>query len=114
MDTLLQAIKSAWHFSTDSILLGYTVLIASLKAYWTRDGSWVSFAVSWIAGIVSGYVFTDAAVAILGLDPNTYRLGVAGLVILSGENVMKWIIRSSIDPVNTFKTVTGFWRKSDE
>lgn len=114
MENLANSIRAIWHLFTDPVLIGLTALISSFKAYWTHDGSWVKTIVSWIVGVFSGLLFTDFALFFFELDPIRWKLFVGGVLTLTGENLMKWLMKNSEDPLETVKKVLGAWRKTDE
>ena len=50
------------------------------------------------AALFAAFVFTEPALDLLGLDPEVYRNGVAAILALTGEGLMRAAIQASQKP----------------
>jgi hypothetical protein len=61
------------------------------------------------AAVFSAYLFTQPAVAFLGLDPEAYTTTMAAVIALTGEGAMRFIINISNDPTKALE-ILKMWR----
>ena len=55
--------------------------------------------------VFAAWAFTDAVLDWLALPEHIYRTPVTALVALTGENVMRWLMRMSEDPARIIDVV---------
>lgn len=63
------------------------------------------------AGVFCALTFTDMVIAEFGRDPNTYRVGVAGLLALTGFEAIRWL--SHLDSKGIVSIIRAIWGKDD-
>lgn len=61
------------------------------------------------AAVFSAYLFTQPAMAILGLDPDAYTTAMAAVLALTGEGAMRLAINISNDPTKAID-ILKMWR----
>jgi hypothetical protein len=69
--------------------------------------TWGTAALALFSGAFVAYVATDPLVAFLNLDAGASH-AVAGVLGISGRNLIVWVLTVSRDPLETWKT---FWTK---
>lgn len=62
------------------------------------------------AAIFAALVFTRPTMDLLGLMSDLHGYAIAALWALTGEQLMRWVIRSAGDPVTMFKSILSVWR----
>ena len=60
-------------------------------------GIWRS-ALGFVSALFIAVIFTDPVLAYFNLNPETYKNAVAALVTLTGEGVVRWLLRVIADP----------------
>lgn len=87
-------------------VIGATILKVATSAYFSL---WRAI-LTVFAAIFCAYVFTDAAVDFLGLNPHTYRIPMAALLALMGESFIRMVIGWLEDNKEFISTVIRAWR----
>ena len=55
-------------------------------------------AIGFVAALFIAVIFTDPVLAYFNLNPDTYKNAVAALVTLTGEGVVRWLLKMMADP----------------
>lgn len=77
-----------------------------IKVFTSTYGGIVRLSTMVAAAVFSAFWFTDPVLHVLRLDPTTYRYGVAALLALTGEGLMRMAIGLSNDSTKLIE----FWR----
>lgn len=65
--------------------------------------------VTFFAAIFIAFTFTDPVLAYLNLDPAVYRNGAAAIVGITGEGVVRWLLRTASEPGSVIELIKA-WR----
>lgn len=71
-------------------------------------GLWAGV-ISLVSALVLAMIFTDPLVAYLNLNPDSYKTATAALVALTGEGIVRWLLRLVSDPTKILAFVKA-WR----
>lgn len=71
---------------------------AALKVMWSQTLTKYQALLTFLSGVFTAWVFTDVLIAWAGLDVNVYRVPTAAILALTGEQVVRRIIRYSQRP----------------
>ena len=81
--------------SGDEVRFWVAVVGAIILKLFTSEHSSVKNAFLIVcASIFMAWVFTDPVVHFLDLDPENYRVVTAALLALTGESLIKWIVKA--------------------
>lgn len=61
--------------------------------------SFRSVAAGVLGGVVAAIVFTDPILAYFNVPADTYRIGAAAILALTGESLMRIVVSTANDPV---------------
>lgn len=79
-------------------------IVKILMTKWTGT---ISTVTSFTVGLFLGVVFHDPVLSFFKLDPNTYSYVIVVLIVLTGENLARWVMKKSNNPseyiINTIK-----------
>lgn len=87
-------------------VIGATILKVATSAYHSLWRAMLSV----FSAIFCAYVFTDAAVDFLGLNPRTYHTPMAALLALMGESVIRMMLGWAEDNRQLIKDIIRAWR----
>ena len=77
------------------------------KILMTKWNGTIATVMSFTVGLFLGVVFHDPVLSFFKLDPNTYSYVVVVLIVLTGENLARWVMKNSNNPaeflINTIK-----------
>ena len=71
-----------------------------VKILMTKWSGTVATLVSFTVGVFLGVVFHDPVLSFFKLDPNTYSYVVVVLIVLTGENLARWVMKNSSNPTD--------------
>lgn len=71
-----------------------------------RKHTFVSALLAIVVGTAVGVIAASSVVAIMGW-PEQAGYGVAGIFAISGQNIVKWLLRVSADPLKLWKEWRG-------
>lgn len=94
------------HFGHDPAFWIAVIGATLIKVFTSPYGGIVRLFTMVVAAIFSAYWFTDPVLDWLKLNPETYRYGVAALLALTGEGLMRMVIGISNEP----SKLVDFWR----
>jgi hypothetical protein len=84
-------------------------LMRILLTPWT--GVWHTL-VSFITAIFFAVIFTDPVLLFLNLNPESYKIGAAAILALTGEGIAKRLLTLLADPQAIFRVIQ-VWRGSN-
>lgn len=88
-------------FFGHDIYFWLTLVVAGIvKILMTKWSGTVATLVSFTVGLFFGVVFHDPVLSFFKLDPNTYSYVVVVLIVLTGENLARWVMKNSSNPTD--------------
>jgi hypothetical protein len=90
-----------------------TIGAAIVKLFLTPFNGVLATVTSFAAAIFFAVVFTDPVLNYLNLNPDSYKIGVAAVVALTGEGIAKRILGILADQNATFSFIR-LWRNKDD
>lgn len=89
-----------------------TIGAAIVKLFLTPFNGIIATVTSFAAAIFFAVVFTDPVLNYLNLNPDSYKIGVAAVVALTGEGVAKRILGILADQ-NATLSLLQIWKNKD-